>query len=170
MAVYTPQVQMDCAHFYTQVGLGTDVSGGFSISILNAIQNASVASKVCAFQHHGHATASSPETFANKPLTVATLLYLATLGGAAVCDLDKQIGSFSPRKSFDAIFVNVTNAAGNPALWGMVNGTPLPHSTKERKVLLEGWLERFFFCGDDRNIDKVYVQGQFIGGRKFHAK
>lgn len=107
--------------------------------------------------------------FANKPLTVATLLYLATVGGAAVCDLDKQIGSFAPGKCFDALFVDVRNAAGNPSLWGLVNGTPLPPTTEERKVLLDGWLERFFFCGDDRNIDKVYVQGRLVGGRSFQA-
>lgn len=37
--------------WYIQVGLGTDVSGGFSPSILTAIQHASIASKIIAMQH-----------------------------------------------------------------------------------------------------------------------
>ena len=64
-----------------------------------------------------------------------------------------------------------TFASGNTCrVFGVYTSGTATHSTKDRKVLLEGWLERFFFCGDDRNIGKVYVQGQFIGGRKFHAK
>lgn len=137
--------------------------------MLNAIQNASIASKVCAFQNRGHVHSSAPKKFANKPLPIPALLYLATLGGAAVCDLDKQIGSFAAGKGFDVLFVDVRNTAGNPSLWGVSEGEQLPATTEERKALLDGWLERFFFCGDDRNIDKVYVQGRLVGGRSFPA-
>jgi len=28
-------------------------------------------------------------------------------------------------------------------------------------------LERFLFCGDDRNMKKVYVQGNLVGGVDF---
>ncbi|KAJ7741578.1 Metallo-dependent hydrolase [Mycena maculata] len=135
-----------------KVGLGTDVSGGYSPSILNAIQNASIASKVIAMQTRGNPDASAE--FSNKQLSVASLLYLATSGGAEVCDLENSVGSFSVGKSFDALQVNVRNNAGNPAMWGSDSG---PRS-------LEGMLEQFLFCGDDRNISRVYVQGKLIGG------
>ncbi|KAJ6630609.1 hypothetical protein B0H10DRAFT_1982024 [Mycena sp. CBHHK59/15] len=115
-----------------KVGLGTDVSGGYSPSILNAIRSASIASKVIAMQHRGDPP--EPAGFSNKQLLVASLLYLATLGGAEL---------------FDALVVNVRNDAGNPAL------------------NLEGMLEQFFYCGDDRNISGVYVQGKLIGGTSF---
>ncbi|KAF8197529.1 hypothetical protein BJ912DRAFT_953724 [Pholiota molesta] len=68
-----------------KVGLGTDVSGGFSISMLNAIQNASIASKVCAF----HAP------------PISTPLSTHVVGAKSI---------------------------------------------EEKKVILDGWLERFFFC------------------------
>ncbi|KAJ7097783.1 hypothetical protein B0H15DRAFT_822701 [Mycena belliarum] len=138
-----------------KVGLGTDVSGGYSLSILNAIQNASIASKVIAMQHRGD-PAAPPAQFSNKQFSVASLLYLATLGGAAVCNLETSVGSFSVGKSFDALIVSVRNDAGNPTIWsGSAPRTP------------EGMLEQFFFCGDDRNISSVYVQGKLIGGTAF---
>ncbi|KAJ7173999.1 hypothetical protein C8R43DRAFT_976850 [Mycena crocata] len=141
-----------------KVGLGTDVSGGYSPSILNAIQNASIASKVIAMQHRGDP--AGPAEFSNKQLSVASLLYLATLGGAEVCNLEKSVGSFSDGKSFDALMVSVRNDTGNPAIW---TSDSAPRS-------LKGELERFFFCGDDRNISRVYVQGKLIGGTAFAAR
>ncbi|KAF5330752.1 hypothetical protein D9619_005321 [Psilocybe cf. subviscida] len=153
-----------------KVGLGTDVSGGFNVSILNAIQNASIASKVCSFSGGRRAPdGSKQETFANKPFSIATLLYLATAGGAAVCGLEKQVGSFTPGKSFDALLVSVRDEVGNVGIWGLTDNLPHDITVKERSNFLDGWLERFFFCGDDRNIEKVFVQGRFVGGRTFQA-
>lgn len=88
-----------------KVGLGTDVSGGFSFSILNAIQNASIAAKVVTMNAEKYLHTGTHDTgnLANRPLSIATLLYLATLGGAKVCDLDERVGSFAPGKSFDAL-------------------------------------------------------------------
>jgi len=106
-------------------------------------------------QHRGELDESAE--FSNKQLSVATLLYVATLGGAEVCNLEHTVGSFVVGKSFDAVLVNVRNDAGNPALWG---SDLAPKS-------LEGMLEQFFFCGDDRNISRVYVQGKLIGGTAF---
>jgi guanine deaminase len=105
----------------------------------------------------------SPIQFSNRQLSVTTLLYLATLGGAQVCDLGKHVGSFEPGKSFDALVVNVRHEAGNPGLWG-VDADVEGGTGKE---VLEGMLERFLFCGDDRNISNVYVQGRLVGGRTF---
>ncbi|KAF7338165.1 Guanine deaminase [Mycena venus] len=138
-----------------KVALGTDVSGGYSPSILNAIQNASIASKVIAMRHRGEAAA--PGAFSNRQLSVASLLYLSTLGGAELCNVEKSVGSFSTGMSFDALVVSVRNDAGNPAMWGSDSA---PRD-------LAGMLEQFFFTGDDRNISRVYVQGKLIGGTVF---
>ncbi|KII88295.1 hypothetical protein PLICRDRAFT_54137 [Plicaturopsis crispa FD-325 SS-3] len=132
-----------------KVGLGTDVSGGFSTSILTAIQHASIASKVLAMQNPS-SNATDSSIFKNRQFSVATLLHLATLGGAQVCNLEQRIGSFAPGKSFDALVASA-------GLWGV--GT---ESTAEERI--RGMLERFMFCGDDRNIERVYVQGRFVGG------
>ncbi|RDB22164.1 Guanine deaminase [Hypsizygus marmoreus] len=172
-----------------KVGLGTDVSGGFSPSILVAVQHASIASKVYAVQHaqrkrDKEAKAKevdddgieipaitpiptpapappptcTPPTFTNRQLPVPTLLHLATLGGASVCALDHAIGSFAVGKSFDALLVNTRNDAGNPALWSPDHD---PALGRER---LEGLVERFLFCGDDRNVERVWVAGVCVGG------
>ncbi|KAG9318546.1 hypothetical protein JVU11DRAFT_637 [Chiua virens] len=161
-----------------QVGLGSDVSGGYNPSILHAIQMASVASNMVAIQgeqqtsnrehqHKGRNACAHPHEeikFTNKKLGVATLLYLATKGGAEVCCLQDRIGSFEPGKAFDALLVSVGNEPSNPAMW-----TYNPDRNPVSESNLKQWLERFLFCGDNRNIKKVIVQGRVIGGQEYEA-
>lgn len=156
------------------MGLGTDVSGGYQISILNTIQNANIAAKVRAMEaecddkhhhHHHHRASHETKTFTNKPLSIGTLLYLATLGGATVCGLEKRVGSFAPGKSFDALVVDVRDEAGNIGIWGNPDSRfPIDDKCSQ----LEVWLEKFLLCGNNVNISRVYVQGKLIGGRSFH--
>ncbi|KAF6763773.1 guanine deaminase [Ephemerocybe angulata] len=127
-----------------KVGLGTDVSGGFSVSILSEIQHASMASKVLQFTN-----AAAIDT---------------TLEGRG---RKKHIGSFAPGKSFDALVVSPSGK--QIGMWGSgekIRSTEESESPTEKRDLDE-WLERFLFCGDDRNVDRVYVQGRWIGGRSF---
>ncbi|THU85654.1 guanine deaminase [Dendrothele bispora CBS 962.96] len=145
-----------------KVGLGTDVSGGYFPSILNSVRNASIASKIIAMQNRGqNDNQGGRGGFANDQLSIATLLYLATLGGAEVCAIDQEVGSLVPGKSFDAIVADVRDTAGNPALWSIDAET---HDLTGKDAL-EGMLQRFLFCGDDRNISDVFVQGRRIGGK-----
>ncbi|KAI0672953.1 guanine deaminase [Trametes maxima] len=151
-----------------KVSLGTDVSGGFSPSILAAVQHASMCSKVIAMQ----APPPPAETrFTDRQLPVPTLLYLATMGGAEVCDLATRVGSLAPGKAFDALVVSVRSDAANPATWGVDMDLELGvrNGEKSEAVELEDFLERFLFCGDDRNVRRVYVQGKFIGGKEHRA-
>lgn len=143
-----------------KVSLGTDVSGGFSPSILTAIQHASIASKALSTQA---APSSATSTYADCQLPLATLLHLATLGGAQVCALEDRIGSFAPGKAFDALLVSARGDAGNSGLWGADLDEEL-HVRLDKRKELDVWLERFLFTGDDRNIKRVYVQGRWIGG------
>jgi guanine deaminase len=138
------------AHRQVQVGLGTDCSGGYSPSILTAIQHASIVSKILAMQKNP--TASS--NFEGKQLPLPTLVYLATLGGARVCHLDQETGSVEPGKSFDALLVSM----------------PPPFGESEGRIAsvtgFSDYLERFLFGGDERNISTVWVQGKVIGGTR----
>ncbi len=86
-----------------------------------------------------------------------------------MCGLDNQIGDFKVGKSFDALLVSVREEAGNPFVWGVRTGPSEVVGLRDKKDLLEGCLERFLFCGDDRNIRRVYVQGRLIGGKTFHS-
>jgi len=182
-----------------KVGLGTDVSGGFSPSILTAVQHASIAAKVVALT--SPFIPADPDSFASKPFKIATLFWLATLGGAEVCNLQDKIGSLEVGKSFDAIVVNIRNTQGpphrhhhhaspqNPNIWGVgddeelgldirrrkddvdpENGDAKVDCEKKLEEELDAMLERLLFCGDDRNLRRVYVQGRWIGGTEHLAR
>jgi len=155
-----------------KIGLGTDVSGGFCPSILTAVQHASIASKVMALNKtpapSNHHPVHSHQPYRCRQLPVSTLLHLATLGGAQVCDMSSRIGSFEVGKSFDALVVNVRSGHGNPGLWGVQDAnSSIGGVDKSDEDALCGMLEMFLFCGDDRNIRRVYVQGRFVGGKEF---
>ncbi|EKM82469.1 hypothetical protein AGABI1DRAFT_68112 [Agaricus bisporus var. burnettii JB137-S8] len=150
-----------------KVGLGTDVSGGFAVSMLNAIQHASIASKIIAMNAVAPGN-SAKQRFAGTQFSIQTLFYLATLGGAEVCNLGHRIGSFSPGKSFDALWVSVLDAKGSTGVWGKEATSDGAIDVRTQK--LEENLERFLFCGDDRNILRVYVQGCLVGGQSFEKK
>ncbi|KAG0330618.1 hypothetical protein BG004_002066 [Podila humilis] len=116
-----------------KVGLGTDVAGGYSPSILEALRASRTAS-----------VARDMET----SLVVAELFYLATVGGARVMELQDKIGNFEVGKEFDAILVN-TN----------VENSPVDVFTHD---CVETQFEKYLFVGDDRNNEKIYVQGKEV--------
>ena len=129
--------------------------------MLTAIQDASICSKMV----HVHSTHEEglEVIHTNKPFGIPTLLYLATVGGAELCCLQNEIGRLKPGMAFDAIVASVRPATGNPKVWSLAEDyTKAPDATT-----LEAYLERFLFGGDDRNIEKVFVQGRLIGGRTF---
>ncbi|KAF9372543.1 hypothetical protein CPC16_002375 [Podila verticillata] len=116
-----------------KVSLGTDVAGGYSPSVLEALRSA----RTC-----------SVAVDAETALKVPELFYLATMGGARVMGLEAVIGSFAVGKEFDAILVNTA-----------VENSPLDvfdHDT------VESMFEKYLFMGDDRNNEKVYVQGKEV--------
>lgn len=175
--------------------MGTDVSGGFSPSILTAIQHASIASKVVPWisnkprlgtirpEYSDPVAPNGSRSLPKYGLSNATLLYLATLGGAHLCNLQDKTGSLEPGKEFDALLVDLRPETGNPKMWwdgapSMENGGPPTVAShgpgflgngQAYKTLstaeLEDFLEKFFFCGDDRNISAVFVCGRVVGGR-----
>jgi hypothetical protein len=111
--------------------------------------------------HHRPTPLPDQEPFANKKLQLETLLYLATLGGAHVCSLQDRIGSFAPGKAFDALHVTINDASGNPSVWGAPTAVAAGTNAEAQ---LRGWLERFLFGGDNRNLKRVFVQGVVVGG------
>ncbi|MCO5590238.1 hypothetical protein L7F22_044207 [Adiantum nelumboides] len=139
-----------------KVGLGTDMSGGFGMSMLSAIRDASVVAKVIQFTPSTDKSKSNEtkhnhqHDFCQGPMPLATLFYLATLGGADVCNIAHRVGSLDVGKEFDAILFNCDNT--NPNLY------------IEDDDGLEEKLEKVLFCGDDRNIASVFVRGRVVGG------
>ncbi|XP_057211279.1 guanine deaminase isoform X1 [Triplophysa rosa] len=120
-----------------KLGLGTDVAGGYSPSILDAIRRALDTSKALTIQDPEHQTLTFEEVFR-----------LATLGGSEALSLDDQIGNFVVGKDFDALRVNVC-----------VPGGPIDLFPGEGPKAV---LEKFLNLGDDRNITEVYVAGRRV--------
>jgi guanine deaminase len=133
--------------------------------MLAAIRNASFCSKLVAMEHTEHTslTEGEHELFSSRQLSVGTLLFLATLGGAQVCNLTERIGNFEPNKDFDALLVSLRPETRNPNIWIEEEDLqPSEGEKDEEKIVM--FLEKFLFCGDDRNVLRVWVAGRLVGG------
>ncbi|XP_069481910.1 guanine deaminase-like isoform X2 [Ambystoma mexicanum] len=117
-----------------KIGLGTDVAGGYSASILDAFRRAMDTSKMLFIQ--------DPTV---EVLTYQEVFRLATLGGSQALALDDVIGNFEVGKEFDALLIN-PGAEGSP-FEIFANCT-------------EDVIQKFLYLGDDRNIKEVYVAGR----------
>lgn len=148
-----------------KVGLATDVSGGYSASMLNAIRDAmSVSHNLEFFKKQniiGTGQITNPEAEQNAnyiPLGYKNALYLATLGGAKALALEANVGNFVVGKDFDALLVDI----GVKPL----DVFPLPQECGSDSVDPEQELlklvQKFVYNGDDRNILKVFVAGRQV--------
>ncbi|CAM4543266.1 unnamed protein product [Leuciscus chuanchicus] len=109
-----------------KLGLGTDVAGGYSPSMLDAIRRTLDTSKTLTIQDPQHQTLTFEEVFR-----------LATLGGCEALSMDEQTGNFVVGKDFDALRVNVCVPDGPIDLF----------PGEGPKVILEKFLNlgKFFF-------------------------
>jgi guanine deaminase len=112
-----------------RVGLGTDVGGGTSLSLL---RTASEAYKVLHLQ--------------DQAMPAAKALFLMTLGAARALYLDDKIGNFEVGK--DADFVVLDPAA-----------TPLSARRTSVATSIEESLFAITMIGDDRHVAATYVAG-----------
>ncbi|XP_053726553.1 guanine deaminase [Synchiropus splendidus] len=120
-----------------KLGLGTDVAGGYSSSMLDAVRRTLDTSKCLTIQNQDYDTLTFEEAFR-----------LATLGGSQALSLDDQIGNFEVGKDFDALRVNAA----------VPNGPIDLFKEEDPKIILE----KFLNLGDDRNIVEVYVAGKKV--------
>jgi len=97
-----------------RVGLGTDVSGGPSASMLTTMRMALVAARAL---ESGVDPALAPGVRgrAGSRISVATAFHLATAGGGDALDL--RVGRFAPGYAFDAVLVDPDAAGGSIRLW-----------------------------------------------------
>nr|CAH7729005.1 unnamed protein product [Callosobruchus chinensis] len=123
--------------FGIKVGLGTDVAGGPSPSIVSAMRSALATSINLSFSLKDYA-----------PLNYLDVFYLATLGGAEALSVEHKIGNFEVGKEFDALVVDMGVECCNTDL--LLNCSPLE------------LLQKFIYTGDDRNISNVFVAGKSV--------
>lgn len=120
--------------FKVKTGLGTDVGGGDSFSILQTINEAY---KVQQLQ--------------GNRLSAFESLYLATLGGALALDLHNEIGNFESGKEADFVILDY-------------HATKLMKFKLEQCNTIEEKLFSLLMLGDDRCIRETHILGKkYIG-------
>lgn len=124
-----------------KIGLGTDVSGGPSPSIIDSMRNAIICSKAIYFQKR-----KSDKETKYKLLNTDEVFYLATEGGANALGIGEKVGNFEIGKEFDACFVNLKKGALD--CYGHESAHDL--------------LDKLVYLADDRNIIKVFVKGKLV--------
>ena len=93
-----------------KVGLGSDVAGGHSASMLDVIRHTLVASRALGFQQREAATPVldlSGRPVEYPPMTYREAFYLATVGSAGVLNMDRVVGNFLPGKCLDCLVVDI---------------------------------------------------------------
>ena len=118
------------------VGLGSDVGGGTSLSLLKTM---SEAYKVLHLQQ--------------QPLPASRALYLATLGAAKTLCLDDRIGNFTVGKEVDFIVLD-------PA------ATDISAHRCKAISSVDELLFALIVLGDDRNVAATYLRGRAVGGSR----
>ncbi|NXD98114.1 GUAD deaminase, partial [Chaetorhynchus papuensis] len=121
-----------------KLGLGTDVAGGYSASMLDAIRKTMMASNSLQINKVNE-----------TGLTLQEAFQLATLGGSQALGLDDVIGNFEVGKEFDALLIN-TKASDSPFDL---------FSADDFEVIRTGLMIK---KSDDRNISEVYVAGKQV--------
>lgn len=117
------------------VGLGTDIGGGTSFSILQTLGEA-----------------YKVQQLRGEKLTPFKAFYLATLGGARALDMDDLIGNFEPGKEADFI---VLDKAPTPLLeFRLANCKSLMETLFVMAIM-----------GDDRSIAATYSAGKQVHSR-----
>lgn len=131
------------------VGLGTDVSGGYSSSILEEAREAIMVSRHVAM-HDGDAAKLSTEE----------VLYLATRGGAKVVGLEDRIGDFRVGMDWDAQLIGLPGVSED----GSLGNDPSPVDVFGAETF-EDRIAKWVYTGDDRNTSAVWVQGRLVHSR-----
>lgn len=171
---------------FDKLSLGTDVSGGYGVGILSTIRDAAIAAKVLGFSAPPNNSASDPDR--SGQLSIENLVYLATLGGARVCNLEYCVGNFAPGKQFDALLIQTGAAAHSQpsngdgddddlrfSEWILASqAEPYPDGSNPNFIIddqrteidLPTLLEKFLFTGDDRNIGSVFINSVCVGGSR----
>lgn len=134
------------------VSLGTDCSGGFTPSILEVARHALLVSR--------HIVMKSLNEF--EKLASHDVLYLATMGGAKVLKIDDKVGCFKKGLKFDSQLINLSSFDSNVDIFAFQMpqwNVDLTHVSEKKFLnLIDKWL----FNGDNRNIEKVFVNGRNV--------
>jgi guanine deaminase len=127
------------------VGLGTDIAGGASPSILENARHAVIASRYL----ESGVDSSEPRAQRRRPdsrVDAPTAFWLATAGGGIALDL--PIGVFKPGFQFDALLIDGRTGTGNLRL--------LPEDS------VTDLIQKIIYHGARENIRRVWVANRLV--------
>jgi guanine deaminase len=129
------------------VGLGTDISGGPSGSMLDNMRSAVMVSRM--LENGIDAAVERTERRARSPVRIdfRDAFYLATAGGGVALNL--PVGHFSPGYQFDAIVVDTTAKHGTIRLWDDLDGP-------------DDVLQKIVYTASKPNIARVWIGGRQV--------
>ena len=131
-----------------RIGLGTDIAGGASPSILHNCQMAVTASRALEDGVDPRRSASDRGTPGSR-IDFREAFWMATAGGAAVLGL--ATGSFARGHSFDAMVIDTTANDSDLHVWaGMDTADDI--------------LQKIVYNAGRRNVAKVWVRGRAVRG------
>lgn len=125
-----------------KVGLGTDVAGGYSPSMLDAIRSAIISSNNLAVSKN----AERPGSY--TALSYKEAFYLATQGSADVLGLGSTVGNFAAGKTLDCLIIDPSAEGG-------------PIDIFEGETAIDKF-QKYIFLGDDRNVEAIFVDGMRV--------
>ena len=142
-----------------RVGLGTDVAGGYSPSMMHSARTAVLASQSLHSQQqqqqqqqqHSQEDSSNIENSSASILDYRDAFYLATLGGAEALGFQDKIGTFQVGMDFDAIILSADTMGSIVSIF--------PDHDEIADIFQKLWV-----LGDDRNVKSVFVQGREVKG------
>jgi len=147
------------------VGLGTDVAGGYSLDIMDAMRQAITTSrmregaKMIARAEGGLQEANSGESLS---VDWREALYLATRGGALALGLPRGCGLFEVGAPFDVQCIRVFDPETNLGVGSLdfFDSVPVTNSARLSLELVEKW----WSLGNSQNRVGMWVQGIKLTG------
>ncbi|MFN8632092.1 MAG: amidohydrolase family protein [Chloroflexota bacterium] len=131
------------------MGLGTDVSGGSSPSLLHTAHEAVTVSRLLA-DGVDRALPAGRRGVAGSAIDTVFAFWLATLGGAEL--LGAPVGLLSPGRRFDAVLVDLTSRRGSLRIYPALDAAP------------ERILEKVVRLASPPDITGVWVDGRRVAG------
>ncbi|KAG6843367.1 hypothetical protein H0H87_005352, partial [Tephrocybe sp. NHM501043] len=146
-----------------EVGLGTDVAGGYSVDVMSAMRWAVGVARMRA----GGPPASGDADVGGEGqvLDWKGALYLATRGGAQALGLPRGAGTFDVGAPFDAQQIRLVEELTLSGV-GALDFFDLEREPPE-VVLTEEMVEKWWCAGDERNRVAMWVQGKEVGAEVF---
>lgn len=142
---------IDCG---VRVGLGTDIAGGVSPMMLQAMRAAVLTSKAVAHAERSRLRQQAEQSDAvavalseEHAISFADAFWLGTAGGAAAIGKEDEIGYFDTGMQFDALIVDCSDT------------NPVFDVFPDTDTLLDRF-QKFINLGEQASIERVFVSGK----------